>query len=71
MSDEFKQREDFHGYSDREILLLLVQKVDYSMPIINKRLDSHAEDIKALREWRNYYGGVFAAIVAYLGLGKH
>lgn len=38
--------------------------------IINKRLDSHAGDIKSLREWRFYYGGIFAAIGAYLGMGR-
>ena len=70
MSEEFQSREDFHGYSDREILLLLVQEVRYTLPIVNKRLDAHASDIKSLREWRNYLGGGLAVIGAYLGLGK-
>ncbi len=68
MSDEFKRREDLHGYSEREILLLLVQKVDASLPIINKRLDAHASDIKSLREWRNYLSGAWAVVATGLGL---
>ena len=49
MSDEFPRRDDFNGYTEREILLLLVQKVDASLPVINKRLDFHAGDIKTLK----------------------
>lgn len=67
MSEDFKQRDDLHGYSDREILLLLVQEVRYSMPIVNKRLDAHAADIKVLREWRNYLAGGLAVVGAALG----
>ena len=64
--------------TEREILILLRQEVQNEMKqraidqaVVNRRLDSHASDIKSLREWRFYYGGVFAAIGAYLGLGKH
>lgn len=64
--------------SDREILLLLRQEVKIGMEqwvkdqqLTVKRLDSHARDIKALRDWRNYYGGIFAAITAYLGIKHH
>lgn len=70
MSEEFQKRDDFHGYSDREILLLLVQEVRYAIPVINKRLDAHASDLKSLREWRNYLAGGMAVIGAYLGIGK-
>ncbi len=59
MSDEF---------SEREILLLLVQKVDASLPVINKRLDAHASDLKSLREWRMYLTGGWAVVSAWLGL---
>ena len=68
MSEEFHRREDYHGYTDREVLLLLVQKVDANLPTINKRLDSHATDIKSLREWRMYLSGGWAVVAAWLGV---
>lgn len=67
MSEEFQRRDDLHGYSDREILLLLVQKVDATLPVINKRLDSHAADLKTLKEWRAYITGGLAVIGAAFG----
>ena len=68
MSEEFHRRDDLHGYSEREILLLLVQKVDASLPVINKRLDAHAGDLKTLKEWRGYISGGIAAVAGALGL---
>jgi hypothetical protein len=68
MSDEFIRREDFHGYSDREVLILLAQEVRASLPVINKRLDSHAGDLKELKNWRSYISGGIAVIAAALGL---
>ncbi len=74
MEEPFKQRDDLHGYSDREILLLIVQEVRYSLPIINKRLDAHANSIRGLQDWRNYLAGAWAVLAAAIGfksLGPH
>ncbi len=68
MSDDFQIRQDYHGLSEREILLLLVQKVDATLPVINKRLDSHAGDLKTLKEWRGYISGGLAVIAGALGV---
>lgn len=57
---------DLGKLSDRELLIMAVQAVNTH----SKRLDSHAADIKSLREWRNYLAGGFAVITAYLGIGK-
>ncbi len=43
---------------------------DDNSNVVDRRLNAHASDIKSLREWRFYYGGVFAAIGAYLGIGR-
>lgn len=62
MSDEI----DLGKLSDRELLIMVAQAVNTH----SKRIDSHAADIKSLREWRNYLAGGFTAITAYLGMGK-
>ena len=62
---------DKHELSDRELLLLIAQRIDEKLPIIDKRLDSHASDIKGLREWRNYSAGALAALATLLGIKHH
>lgn len=65
------RRQEPRNLTDRELLLLIVQEVQQKLPIIEKRLDSHAKDIKNLREWRFYYGGglaVLGSLATYLGL---
>lgn len=59
--------ENNKNLSDRELLLLIVQEVQQKLPVIESRLNSHASDIKSLREWRYYSGGAIAAIAAYFG----
>lgn len=60
MSDEI----DLGKLSDRELLILVVQGLNTH----SKRLDSHASDIKSLRDWRNYLSGAWAVLAAGLGL---
>lgn len=60
MSEEI----DLGKLTDRELLILAVQGVNTH----SKRLDSHARDIKVLREWRNYISGGLAVIGGALGL---
>lgn len=63
--------EDLSDKSERELLLLLNQKVELAFPVIEKRLDAHARDIKDLRAWRFYQGGALAAVAAYFGIKTH
>lgn len=60
MGDEI----DYGKLTDREILILACQAVNTH----SKRLDSHAADIKSLREWRNYLTGGITTIAALLGI---
>ncbi len=60
MADEI----DLGKLTDRELLILVVQGVNTH----SKRLDSHAADIKSLREWRNYLSGAWAVVAGGLGL---
>lgn len=60
MSDEI----DYGKLSDRELLLLVVQ----SSNTHSKRLNAHAADLKALREWRNYISGGIAVVAGALGI---
>ena len=56
-----------------ELLIRLDMKVGAipaRLDIVDKRLDSHALDLKGLREWRNYLAGGMAVIGAYLGVGR-
>lgn len=62
---------DAKNLTDRELLLLIVQEVQQKMPVVEKRLDSHAKDIKDLRAWRYYSGGAIAAVAAYFGIKIH
>ena len=60
MSDEI----DLGKLSDRELLILVVQGVNTH----GKRLDSHADSIKTLKEWRAYISGGLAVIAGALGI---
>lgn len=64
MSEEI----DLGKLTDRELLILVVQGVNTH----GKRLDSHAESIKSLREWQSYLKGGWAVLAAGLtGVGIH
>jgi hypothetical protein len=62
MSDEI----ELGKLKNRELLILAVQGINSH----SKRLDAHAEKIRALEHWRNYIGGGMAVITAWLGLKK-
>lgn len=66
MADD--RRLTHRALSDRELLLLIVDRVEIALPAIVKEQDEQRKDIRDLLRFRYYTAGAIAALLALFGI---